>query len=101
MTDSLITETITEVKDTAHLMLRGDLYGDNMDTTRAIWGDPLVTEHGPMIAVMLTLEFPGGREVDHLIVGGIANPHDGQLTVWINHIDGFASHDNADAMFPA
>lgn len=88
-----------DIKDTAHAMLTGfNNYGQIIDTTQGTWGDPVHVPHGPMHAVVLTLEM-GPGEADCLLVVGFVNPHDGNLTVVINHIDGILTHDNAEEMF--
>lgn len=101
ITPEQVNDIIADVKDTAHSMLKDhDNYGEDVDTTRGVWSTVAWNEHGPMVTVLLTLEMPSQREVDHLVVVGFAIPHDGQLTVAVNHMDGLAINDNAEEMFP-
>lgn len=87
-----------DIKATAHAMVREASNGA-VDTTQGVWGDPSHTPHGPMHAIVLTLEM-GPGEADCLLVVGFVNPHDANLTVVINHMDGTLIHDNAEDMFP-
>lgn len=88
-----------DIKDTAHAMLKDhDNYGEDLDTTRGVWGRPTYVRHEPMHAIVLTLDM-GPREVDSLIVVGFVNPHDANLTVVINHMDALLTNDNAEEMF--
>jgi hypothetical protein len=75
-----------------------DAYTDTTPLTPT-WGDPVHTPHDPMHAIVLTLEF-GPGEADCLLVVGFVNPHDGNVSVVINHIDGLLTYDNAEEMFP-
>lgn len=89
---------VADVKDAAHNMLNGlDNYGQVIDTTQGTWAVVGYNEHGPMTTVMLTLLLPAGREVDHIMVVGFAIPHDGNLTVIVNHMDGILKY--AEEMF--
>ncbi len=90
---------IADTKEVAHRMLRDG--GLDLNTFHGVWGTPTIIEHGPMVTIVLTLEMPGGGEADCLMVVGFAIPHDGQLTVAVNHMDGLAVHDNAEEMFPS
>lgn len=93
-----IADWTADIKDTAHHMIL-EVSGGYTDTTKGVWGDPVHVPHGPMHAIVLTLEM-GPGEADCLLVVGFVNPHDGNLTVVINHIDGLLIHDNAEDMFP-
>lgn len=60
---------------------------------------PVLHEFGPQVIVVQEYN-SGPGEVDTLSIVGFYIPHDGQCTVAINHMDGLATLDNADLMFP-
>lgn len=61
---------------------------------------PVIFEMGPQVVVVQEYN-SGPAEVDTLAIVGFYIPHDGQCTIAINHMNGLASLDNADLMFPS
>lgn len=68
-------------------------------------GEPAIQEgfvihQGPFVMVPFTIEFEAGlREMDSVVGTAFYEPHDGNLTVAINHMDYLTVIDNAAEMF--
>lgn len=88
-----------------------DEYTEHLDLAKAIFekaemefyekflSPPVLHDFGPQKVVVQEYN-SGPGEVDTLSIVGFYVPHDGQCTVAVNHLDGLATLDNADLMFP-
>lgn len=94
--DELIQDVVSIVENTLHGM---DNYGKVIDRKDAEWSVSHVIE-GYMNVMSSKVSF-GPGEADTFGIAAFAVPHDGQLTVCINHIDGIKVIDNAEEMFPS
>jgi hypothetical protein len=95
----LLRELIAEIQETVGTMLDGmDNYGDVIERANLKWTDFQV--QGDYMMILSAFVTTGNREVDTIGVTGFAVPHDGQLTVCVNHMGGIKVHDNAEGMFP-
>lgn len=101
---TILAELVQDTKTTALSMIQGrDNYGevitvDPANPDACNWHDIHAEAYGPQVIISMFLDL-GPREVDTLAIVGFALPHDGNLTVVVNHVDGLSTSDNAEEMF--